>query len=220
MTAAIFGKYNMPFKFCNPPGFSYVYAVLTHRRLLSNFLTGSRSASLGQDMLLKVKAVYSLTEQLYSGTLRSLVALGGNRKPPSQIKAVLDHLSTFPSQIEEQKLSAARAGAIIALGRAKAWQSELDPEEIATGCPEFKDDQSLFEEKDFNQCVREMRPVACKLIEELNLKNIRRLTMTTIRRLSRQLMMLSISLLLSVSISSPLTLIILLYSMMRPLSKL
>jgi hypothetical protein len=120
-------------------------------------------------MLLKLKAIYSLTEQLYSGTLRGLVALGGNRKSPSQIKTVLDQLSTFPSQIEEQRLSAARAGAIVALGRAKAWQSELDSEEIATGCPEFKDDQSAFEEKDFNQCVWEMQPVACKLIEELNL---------------------------------------------------
>jgi hypothetical protein len=119
-------------------------------------------------MLLKIKAIYSLTEQLYSGTLRSLVALGWNKKPPSQIKTVLDHLSTFPGQIEEMKLSAARAGAIIALGRAKAWQSELDPEEIAIGCPKFKDGLSAFEEKDFNQCIREMRPVACKLIEELN----------------------------------------------------
>nr|XP_040249978.1 uncharacterized protein LOC120967799 [Aegilops tauschii subsp. strangulata] len=130
---------------------------------------GPRSASLGQDMLLKLKAIYSLTEQLYSGTLRGLVALGGNRKPPSQIKTILDHLSTFPSQIEEIKISAARAEAIVALGRAQAWQSEHDPEDIATECPEFKDDQSTFEEKDFNPCVREMRPVACKLIEELNL---------------------------------------------------
>lgn len=87
------------------------------------------------------------------------------------MKAMLDHLSTVPSQIDKQRLSAARAGAILALGRAKAWQSELDPEEIATGCPEFKDDQSPFEEKDFNRCVREMRHVACKLVVELNLNN-------------------------------------------------
>jgi hypothetical protein len=68
-------------------------------------------------------------------------------------------------------MSAARAGAIVALGRAKAWQAELDPEEIATGCPEYKDDGSSFEEQDFNKCDREMRPVACKLTEELNLKH-------------------------------------------------
>ena len=82
---------------------------------------------------------------------------------------MLDHLSTVPAQIEEVKLSAARAEAIVALGRAKAWQSELDLKEIATECVEFKDDESIFEEKDFNKCVREMRPMACKLIEELNL---------------------------------------------------
>ena len=104
-------------------------------------------------MLLKLKAIYSLTLQLYNGTLCGLVALGGYRKPPSQIKVVLDHLSTLPSQIDEQRQSTTRAGAIVTLGRAKAWQSELDPEEIATGCPEFKDDQSPFEEKDFNRRV-------------------------------------------------------------------
>jgi hypothetical protein len=115
-------------------------------------------------MLLKLKADYSLTEQLYARTLHSLVALSGGKKPPTLIKTVLDHLSMVPAQIEEVKLSAARVGAIVALSRAKAWQSELDPEEMATGCPEFKDDRSIFEEEDFNKCVREMRPLACKLV--------------------------------------------------------
>ena len=89
-----------------------------------------------------------------------------------------------PAQIEEVKLYIARAGAIVALGRAKAWQSELDPTEIATGCPEFKDDQSI-EEKDFNQCVREMHLVACKLVEELNLNNYTPVMMTTTTNSSR-----------------------------------
>lgn len=118
---------------------------------------------------MKLKAVYSLAEQLYAGTLRSLVALSGGKRPPKQIKTVLDQLSTAPAQVTEYKLSAARARAICALGRAKAWQSKLDPVEIATGCLEFKDDGSSFEEQDFNNCVREMRHVACKLIEDLNL---------------------------------------------------
>ena len=76
-----------------------------------------------------------------------------------------------PAQVMEYKLLAARDGAICALGLAKAWQSELDPVEIATGCPEFKDDGSAFEEQDFNNCVREMRPVACKLIEYMILNH-------------------------------------------------
>jgi hypothetical protein len=120
-------------------------------------------------MLTELKAAYSLAEQLYTETLRSLVALSGGKKPPKDIKTVLDQLSIAPAQVTEYKLLAARAGAICALGRAKAWQSELDPVEIATGCPEFEDDGSTFEEQDFNNCVREMRPVACKLIEDLDL---------------------------------------------------
>lgn len=119
-------------------------------------------------MLMKLKVVYKLTEQLYVGTLRSLVALSGGKKPPIQIKIMLDQLSTALAQVTEYRLSVAWAGAIVALGQAKAWQSELDPVEIATGCPKFMDDGSAFEEQDFNNCVREMRPVACKLIEDLN----------------------------------------------------
>ena len=97
-----------------------------------------------------------MTEQLYTRTLHSLVALSGGKKPPTLLKAVLEQFSTSPAQIQECRLSAARAGAIVALGRAKAWAIELDPEEIATRCPEFKDDRSAFEEQDFNKCVRVM----------------------------------------------------------------
>ena len=42
---------------------------------------------------------------------------------------------------------------------------------MAIGCPEFKDDRAIFTEEDFNKCVREMRPIACKLIEDLNLNH-------------------------------------------------
>jgi hypothetical protein len=50
------------------------------------------SASLGENMLMKLKSVYSFTEQLYAGTLRSLVALSGGRRPPKQIQTVLEQL--------------------------------------------------------------------------------------------------------------------------------
>lgn len=96
-------------------------------------MTGARSANLGQNMLLKLKVVYSLTEQLYAGSLRTLVAIASFKKPPTTIKTVLEHLSTVPSQIEEIKLSAARAGALNALSWAKAWQAELDPAEMGSG---------------------------------------------------------------------------------------
>ena len=57
----------------------------------------------------------------------------------------------------------------MALSRAKAWQSELDPAELATGCPSFKEDGSAFEKKDFAACVKEMRPLASLLVEETDL---------------------------------------------------
>lgn len=132
-------------------------------------MTGARSANLGNNMLLKLKAVYSLTEKLYAGTLKTLVAVSCGRKPPTIIKEVLDNLSTVPAQISELKLSAARAGAITALSRAKAWQVELDPAEMAGGCPEFKDNGTAFDEADFARCVKEMRPLACQLAQGLDL---------------------------------------------------
>ena len=79
-------------------------------------------------MLLKLKATYSLAEQLYAGTQCSLAALSGGKKPPTLIKTMLDQLSMVPAQIEEIKLSATRAGAIVSLSQAKACQSKLDPE--------------------------------------------------------------------------------------------
>ena len=87
----------------------------------------------------------------------------------------LDKLSVVPQRVEEIKQSVARAGAIIALRRAKAWQAELDPEEMATGCPSLKEDGSPFGAEYFAKCVREMRPLASKLAEEPKSPSIRRL---------------------------------------------
>ena len=70
---------------------------------------------------------------------------------------------------QEIKRSVTRAGAITALSRAKAWQAELDPEELAIGCPSLKEDGSLFGVDDFTKVVREMRPLARKLTEETDL---------------------------------------------------
>ena len=49
------------------------------------------------------------------------------------IKETLAKLSMTPAQIEEMKRSAARAGALLALTRAKAWIADLDPIDIAKG---------------------------------------------------------------------------------------
>ena len=41
-------------------------------------------------------------------------------------------------RIKELKKSVARAGALTALTRAKAWQADLDPADLAIGCPVSK----------------------------------------------------------------------------------
>jgi hypothetical protein len=46
----------------------------------------------------------------------------------------------------------------------------LDPKEIAGGFPEYNDDGSVFSEADFAKCIKEMRPLACQLAQELDLK--------------------------------------------------
>ena len=55
------------------------------------------------------------------------------------------------------------------MSRAKAWQAELDPEEMPTGCPSPKKDGTPFDENYFTKCVKEMRPLASKLPEETDL---------------------------------------------------
>lgn len=47
-------------------------------------------------MLLKLKAVYTLVEQLYTGTQRTLVAISNGKQPPTLLREVLDKLSVMP----------------------------------------------------------------------------------------------------------------------------
>ena len=68
-----------------------------------NFLAGERSRQLSFDSLLKLKAVYSLAEQLYCGTLCTIKAMLTEKSIPKHIKGVIELLSTLPKQIEELK---------------------------------------------------------------------------------------------------------------------
>ena len=78
----------------------------------------------------KLKAAYSLIEQLYTGAQRVIYAASYNKLPPTLINDTLAKLSMTPAQIEEVKRSAARAGALSTLTRAKAWIADLDPANI------------------------------------------------------------------------------------------
>ena len=74
-----------------------------------------------------------------------------------------------PKRIEELKQASARASALTVLSRAKAWQADLDPEDLANGCPSVKEDGTPFSADDFADIVRSMRPLATRLAEETKL---------------------------------------------------
>ena len=98
---------------------------------------------------MKLKAVYTLIEQLYTGAQRTLDTISPTNQGPNLLSDVLKKLSILPARIQEIKRSCARAGAVTALSRAKAWLLELDPAEVATGYPSLKEDGTPFDEKDF-----------------------------------------------------------------------
>ena len=74
-----------------------------------------------------------------------------------------------PAQLEEVKRSAARAGALSALTRAKVWIADLDPEDIGNGYPSQKEDGSEFDNEALKALTKEMRPLASRLAEETDL---------------------------------------------------
>ena len=55
--------------------------------------------------------------------------------------------------------------------RAKAWISDLDPEDIGNGYPSIKEDGPDFDNDDLRAITREMRPLASKLAEETDLSH-------------------------------------------------
>src|SRR3954470_262557 len=120
---------------------------------------------------MKLKAVYTLVEQLYTGAQRIITVASHNNPAPTLIQDTLKRLSMLPARIGELKKSAARTGAIVALIRAKAWVPDFDPVEAAQGYPSLKEDGSEFDEEELRKINREVRPLACQLVEEANLSH-------------------------------------------------
>ena len=106
-------------------------------------------------MRTKLKAAYTLVEQLYIRVQHTIATISSSNQTSTLLSNVLSQLFVLPARIQENKRSAVRGGAITALSQAKAWQSELDPAELATGCPSLKEDGSHFDKKDFAACVKE-----------------------------------------------------------------
>ena len=120
-------------------------------------------------MRIKLKAVYTVVEQLYTGAQQTIAAAMHKKHPPTLIKDTLEKFSVLPQRIAVLKRASARAGALTALSWAKAWQADLDLEDLANGCPSVKEDGSPFSADEFAKIARAMRPLASKLAEETNL---------------------------------------------------
>ena len=120
-------------------------------------------------MLKKLKAAYTLIEQLYTSVQRVICATFYDNAAPTLIKDTLDRLSTTPAQIEELKRPAARASTLLALTRAKAWIADLDPADISKGFPSAQENGEEFDNDALKRVTREMRPLASQLAKEANL---------------------------------------------------
>ena len=118
---------------------------------------------------MKLKAVYTLVEQLYTGAHHTLATISPTNQGPNLLSDVLKKLSILSTRIQELKRSCARAGAVTALSRAKAWVPELDPDEVATGYQSLKEDGTPLDQKDFADCMKEIRPMVTLIANETNL---------------------------------------------------
>ena len=105
------------------------------------------STNLSQEMLVKLKAVYTLVEKLYTGTQRALARISPANQAPTLLIDVLKKLPVPPERFNKMKQSSARADAVTALSWAKAWLLELDPDDISTGYPSLQEDGTPFDKK-------------------------------------------------------------------------
>ena len=82
---------------------------------------------------------------------------------------MLGCLSTLPPQIGELTRSAARKGVLTTLSRCLAYAPEKNPEEVAAGFPQLKDDGSEFAEEDYQRVVKDSCLAATQLLASLDL---------------------------------------------------
>ncbi|KAI5020703.1 hypothetical protein ZWY2020_045591 [Hordeum vulgare] len=140
-----------------------------HISNMAQAIFGLRAANLQDDCILKLKVIYTLTEQLYTGSVLTMKVVMGAKEPITSIKKMLGCLSTLPPQIDELTRSAARKGVLTTLSRCLAYAPELKPEEVAAGFPQLKDDKSEFTQDDYQRVVKESRSAATQLAASLDL---------------------------------------------------
>ncbi|KAI5015209.1 hypothetical protein ZWY2020_056599 [Hordeum vulgare] len=98
-----------------------------------------------------------------------IITVMGAKEPITSIKKMLGCLSTLPPQIGELTWSAARKGVLTTLSRCLAYAPEINPEEVAAGFPQLKDDGSEFVEEDYQRVVKDSRLAATQLAASLDL---------------------------------------------------
>ena len=64
---------------------------------------GPQSSNVGKEMLIKLKAVYTLVEQLYTDAQRTIATISPTNQAPSLLSNVLSKLSVLPARIDEIK---------------------------------------------------------------------------------------------------------------------
>ena len=64
---------------------------------------GPQSKNLSQDSVTKLKAVYTLVEQLYTGDQRALATISPANQGPNHLSDVLKKLSILPARFQEVK---------------------------------------------------------------------------------------------------------------------
>ncbi|KAI4981291.1 hypothetical protein ZWY2020_021776 [Hordeum vulgare] len=70
-----------------------------HISNMAQAIFGPRAANLQNDCVLMLKAIYTLIEQLYTGSVLTVKAVMGAKEPITSIEKVLGCLSTLPPQI-------------------------------------------------------------------------------------------------------------------------
>ncbi|KAI4990147.1 hypothetical protein ZWY2020_038510 [Hordeum vulgare] len=146
-----------------------LFGLKKHISNMTVAMFGSRAANLPDDCMLKLKSIYTSTEQLYTGGVVTIMAVMGSKERVRTIKHMLGYLFTLPPQIEELKRSAIRKGVLNTVSRCLSYAPELKPEEIAAGYPELKDDGSEFTEVDYHRVIVESCFSATQLATSLDL---------------------------------------------------
>lgn len=71
---------------------------------------GPRSTNLKQNMLIKLKVVYTLVEQLYTGSQRDLAIVALSNDVPHLMQHVLKRLALLPQRVQDLRRVSARPG--------------------------------------------------------------------------------------------------------------